>query len=66
MKAFDKDATCPKCTHERVAIKWGREDGYLLGSLTRTCETCGYTWEEQCADSEESQEIINAGKKGPK
>lgn len=60
---FSIDATCPKCLSMDIRTTWKPEarcfgtHGELQPNcpehITRTCRTCGFTWNEATADAKE-------------
>ena len=55
---FNPDATCAKCGHDKVNMRFARADSEFMRGfrgwdwLTRRCDRCGYHWYEQCLDAE--------------
>ena len=57
MKAYDPEATCPKCGCILIGTKFESIQGLwgLQEILHRICEGCGFKWNEAPLDADEQQ-----------
>ena len=64
MKPFDPSATCPKCKHDVILVRYTRvpEVGFMEEEwLTRICNRCNYWWSEDCLDDERVENVSSSG-----
>ena len=43
MKKYNENNHCPKCNGEIINTSYEK----MFDSITRTCERCGYRWDEE-------------------
>jgi len=66
LPAFNQQASCPKCSNADLRKRYFKETSswyevldnltiYISEYLIVTCSSCGYVWNEKCADYKEEE-----------